>query len=643
MKDGFIRVAAASPAVRVADCPHNTAELIRIARAAADDGVHLLVFPELALTACTCGDLFFSASLLSTAETGLADYLAATASLPLLSVVGLPVVQGDRLFSCAAVCTGGRLLGVVPKSVLRGGFLQESRHFCPAPDGRQTVTLCGQQAPFGTDLLFCCTAMPALRVAVELGHDLWAPIPPSCRHALAGATVIASPAATSAVVGEDDRRRGFVTAQSARLFCGYLCAGAGRGESSTDPVFSGHCLIAENGHLLAERPPFAHEDYIATELDIAMLVSERMRAEYWASAEADYLHIPFDLPTEQTCLTRPIAPYPFVPADADTRAARCAQILTVQAEGLGQRITRAFARTCVIGISGGLDSCLALLATVRAMDLLDRPRAGIIAVTMPCFGTTERTKSNAERLCAALGVTLRTVDITAAVNQHFRDIGHDPHQYDVVYENSQARERTQVIMDIANAEGGLVIGTGDLSELALGWATYNGDHMSSYAVNADLPKTLIRHIVAFCADAAERAEQIDLASCLRDILSTPVSPELLPPADGEIAQKTEDLVGPYALHDFYLYHLLRFGTAPRKMLRLARTAFAGIYEDAALLHWLAVFHRRFFSQQFKRSCLPDGPTVGCVGLSPRGGWQMPSDASAAVWAAEIAALKAEQA
>lgn len=639
MKDGFIRTAAATPSVRVADCPYNTAELIRIARAAAADGVRLLVFPELCITAYTCEDLFFSHPLLEAAEAGLAAYLAATAELPLLSIVGLPLMHEDKLYNCAAVCTGGRLLGVVPKSAIPGySEFYEPRHFTPAPDTLVRVTLCGEAVPFSTNLLFCCDSMPELRVAVEICEDLWGAVPPSCRHAAAGATVIANLSASNETVGKDAYRRQLVSMQSARLICGYVYADAGLGESTTDVVFSGHSLIAENGAVLAERAPFDYAigDYVASEIDVARLVRERARVNTWKTDGAGYLRIPFTLPLEETKLTRFIDPHPFIPADDAERARRCAQILTIQAHGLRQRIERAFARTCVIAISGGLDSCLALLVTVRAMDLLNRPRTDIIAVTMPCFGTTSRTKSNAELLCAELGVTLRTIDIMDAVKQHFRDIGHDPDNHNVVYENSQARERTQIIMDIANAENGLVIGTGDLSELALGWATYNGDHMSMYNVNCSIPKGLVRVLVEWVArnDASETVR-----ATLRDIVATPVSPELLPADEkGEIAQKTEDLVGPYELHDFFIYHFMRNGFAPRKIMFLAERAFGGRYGREVIKHWLVVFLRRFFSQQYKRSAVPDGPKVGSVSLSPRGDWRMPSDATAAAWLAEAEKL-----
>ncbi len=633
MKDGFIRVAAASPALRLADCAANAAAHSRVARQAAEDGVRLLVFPELSLTAATCGDLFFSRPLLDAAEAALAAYLAATADLPLLSVVGLPLRMGGRLYSCAAVCSRGTLLGIVPKTTLGR---DDARYFAPAQAG--SITFAGAVVPVDPDQLFRCDAMPDLTVAVEFGDDLGALVPPSCHHAAAGATVIAALAASPETVGAADYRRTMLAAQSSRLCCGYVYANAGSGESTTDLVFAGHSLIAERGTLLAERPAFAADDYVATELDVAMLESERMRLPNWPSSTGTHRIQPFALPLTETKLTRPINPHPFAPTDPTVRASRCAHILDIQAHGLAARIERAYAKTCVIGISGGLDSCLALLVTVRAMDLLGRSRENVIAVTMPCFGTTSRTRSNAELLCAELGVAFRTVDIKAAVDQHFADIGHDPANRNVVYENSQARERTQIIMDIANAENGLVVGTGDLSELALGWATYNGDHMSNYGVNAAIPKTLVRHIVAWYADDAAAHGRPALAACLRDIVDTPVSPELLPPSGEEIAQKTEDLVGPYELHDFYLFHLLRHGYRPAKLYRLAKLAFAGVYDDATLRHWLTVLHRRFFAQQFKRSCLPDGPKIGTVGLSPRGDWRMPSDMANAVWMAELEQL-----
>ncbi|MBQ2767832.1 MAG: NAD(+) synthase [Clostridia bacterium] len=644
MKDGFIRVAAAVPSIRIADCPHNTEELIRIAHEASANAARVLVFPELCVTAYTCGDLFFSRALLTSAEAALAEYLQGTADLPMLSVIGLPLIWQNKLYNCAAVCASGKLLGIVPKRNLPNyAEHSEQRYFTPAPDGMHHITVGGTEVPFGTKQLFCCDTMPELQVAVEICEDLWTPLPPSCVHTAAGATVVLNLSAGAEFIGKAAYRRRLIETHSARLLTGYVYANAGYGESSTDLVFSGHCLIGENGILAAERPPFTEpaDACVFAELDISSLVRERIRLNTYPAADnpSAYLHTPFTLPLTETPLSRNIDPHPFVPADKTELAERCETILTIAAHGLRQRIERAFARSCIVAVSGGLDSCLALLTTVRAMDMLSRPRSEVIAVTMPCFGTTKRTKSNAEKLCAELGVTLRTIDITDAVNLHFRDIGHDPDDRNVVYENSQARERTQIIMDIANAENGLVIGTGDLSELALGWATYNGDHMSMYAVNSSIPKTLIRHIVAHCAECAEREGQASLTACLRDILATPVSPELLPPKNGEIAQITEDLVGPYELHDFYLYLMLRRGYSPRKIFRLARMAFRDVYDDETILHWLEIFIRRFISQQFKRSCLPDGPKVGSVGISPRGDLCMPSDASGAVWLDELAACR----
>ncbi|MBR6709554.1 MAG: NAD(+) synthase, partial [Clostridia bacterium] len=518
-----------------------------------------------------------------------------------------PLAYNGRLYSCAAVCSAGELLGIVPRvSISAADELNGARWFSQAPETIDTLNFSGTNALFGANLNFRCENLPDLCVAVELGDTLFTPDAQTGVHAAAGAAIIVNPAASPEIIGRAAARRRAVEDASARYSCAMVYANAGRGESTTDLVFAGHNLIAENGRLLAERQAFASDDYVATEIDLDRISAERRRNPLPAPT-LPVITSAFTLPVAETKLTRHVNPHPFIPEDPAARAERCREILTIQAEGLRQRIECAFARTCVIGISGGLDSCLALLVTAKAMDLLGRPRTDITAVTMPCFGTTSRTKSNAELLCAALGVNFRTVDIMAAVNQHFADIGHDPSNHNVVYENSQARERTQIIMDIANAENGLVIGTGDLSELALGWATYNGDHMSMYGVNGSVPKTLVRHIVGWYADAAEADGNAALAACLRDILATPVSPELLPPKDGEIAQITEDLVGPYELHDFYLYWAVRCGFPPRKLFRLARHAFASTYDDATLLRWLETFFRRFISQQFKRSCLPDGP------------------------------------
>lgn len=638
MKYGFIKVAAASPALRVADCRYNAEQSAAAMQRAAAAGVRLLVLPELGLTGYTCGDLLLQPVLQQGALHALQTLLAVSAGLPMTTVAGLPLEVEGKLYNCAAVLHGGKILGVVPKTNLPNyGEFYEARWFTPAPAETKAISLLGQQVPFGTDLLFCCRELPEYKLAVEICEDLWVALPPSTRHAMAGATVIANCSASDETIGKAEYRRELITGQSARLMAGYLYADAGRGESTTDMVFAGHDLIAENGRLLAETALFTNE-MIVTEIDVHRLTSERRRTNTWRAADsAGYTIIPFSLPAEVTPLTRLIDPHPFVPADSAERKQRCEAILTMQAEGLRRRLEHIGCPCAVLGISGGLDSTLALLVAVRALDLLGRPRTDMIAVTMPGFGTTHRTRSNAELLCEKLGVTLRTVSIAAAVRQHFKDIGHDESVTDTTYENAQARERTQVLMDIANQENGIVVGTGDLSELALGWATYNGDHMSMYGVNGSIPKTLVRYLVRH---AAETCGDESLAAVLYDILDTPVSPELLPADEGgRIAQKTEDLVGPYELHDFFLYHFIRYGCPPQKLLYLAENAFAGRYDRAVLLKWLRTFCRRFFQQQFKRSCLPDGPKVGSVTLSPRGDWRMPSDASAALWLREIDELE----
>ncbi len=640
MKHGFVKVAAAVPAVRVGDCTANLNACLALAAEAAGAGVQVLTFPELCLTGATCGDLYTHDRLLAGAMDALLAYTDATAGYDMLSVVGLPVVFADRIYNCAAVVTGGMILGFVPKTRLSA---EERRTFAPAPERNLVYDAFpdGRFAPLGTAQIFVCSAMPALRIGVELGRDLWAAVPLSTRLCSAGATVICNPAALPETVGAADLRRGAALSQSARAVAGYITANCGVGESTTDFAFGGHALVAEAGELLAERLPFTDgQTLTVTEVDLERLLHDRRIGDYDNSAVGELVEHSFDLTSVDVTLTRTVSPQPFLPADPAARAHRCELILNIQAQGLATRTSAAWAKKLVLGISGGLDSTLALLVAARAMDALGRPRRDIIAVTMPCFGTTVRTKTNATVLCEELGVDFRCVDIHAAVNQHFADIGHDPAVRDVTYENAQARERTQVIMDIANDEGGMVVGTGDLSELALGWATYNGDHMSMYAVNGGLPKTLIRHVVDHVS-ATERAKGNDrLADALVDILGTPVSPELLPADEkGEIAQRTEDLVGPYELHDFYLYHMLRYGFAPAKLFCLGRRAFEGVYDDRTLLHWLETLVRRFFAQQFKRSCLPDGPAVGTVGLSPRGGWRMPSDASRALWQAELDDLK----
>lgn len=646
MNYGFIKVAAASPSVIVADTGSNADAIIAAAHRADELGVKLFVTPELGVTGYTCGDLFLQKRLIDRAAEEIARIAAETAELGCVVIVGAPIKVGTLLYNCAIVMLNGQILGVVPKSNLPNyGEFYELRHFAPAPkaDGLLTIELAGQYVPFGLNIVFRCSQMREFAFGCEICEDLWVPESPSTKLALAGAQIICNLSASDETVGKASYRRELIRSHSARLVCGYIYADAGCGESTTDMVFAGHDMIAENGSMLVESKPFENAldeegktgcPMVITEIDVQKLSAERTRLKTFdvckeMSGELHTFDIEFDMELSETTLTRKFEPKPFVPSDSSERAERCEAILKMQAFGLRKRIEHAHASTAVIGISGGLDSCLALLVSVKAMDLLKRPRTDVIAVTMPCFGTTVRTRSNAELLCERLGVSFRCVDIKAAVNQHFLDIGHDEKIHNVVYENSQARERTQIIMDIANASNGLVIGTGDLSELALGWATYNGDHMSMYGVNASIPKTLVRHIVQFYAETATDPE---LSSVLFDILDTPVSPELLPADEnGEIAQKTEDLVGPYELHDFFIYYFVRFGFEPEKIEYLAKYVFTDTYDSESIHKWLQNFVRRFFVQQFKRSCLPDGPKVGSVSLSPRGDWRMPSDASSAIF------------
>lgn len=638
MKHGFIRVAAATPQITVADPGKNTEEMIRVITDAAEQGAKLIVTPELALTGYTCGDLFLQETLLREAEQGLLRIAEETSRLDALIFVGLPVSYRGRLYNTAAAISTGKLLGLVPKTHIPNyGEFYEARNFVPGLDEIVTVRLGGQEVPMGAALSFACAELPELVVAAEICEDLWAPDPPSTDHALNGATVIVNLSASDEVTGKSAYRRSLVANQSARLVCGYIYAAAGEGESTGDLVFSGHNLIAENGHILAEAKRFSGET-VCSELDVKRLAAERRRMTCYGkpAAGATEKEIVFHLNPEETNLTRAVEKAPFVPAGEEEREKRCEEILMLQALGLKKRLVHTGCKHAVIGISGGLDSTLALLVTGKAFELAGLSREGIIAVTMPGFGTTDRTYENAVSLIRSLGATFREVPIRDAVSVHFADIGQDPDKHDATYENAQARERTQILMDIANMENGLVVGTGDLSELALGWATYNGDHMSMYGVNGSVPKTLVRHLVRYYADTTEDEK---LGAVLSDVLDTPVSPELLPPEDGRISQKTEDIVGPYELHDFFLYYLLRFGFPPAKIYRLARYAFDGDYPDETILKWLTVFYRRFFSQQFKRSCLPDGPKVGSVAISPRGDLRMPSDASVSAWMKELEALE----
>ncbi|MBP3554891.1 MAG: NAD(+) synthase [Clostridia bacterium] len=635
MKDGFIKVATMTPDLRVADIAYNVGEIIKGIEKAHAENVSLLVFPELAVTGYTCGDLFNHRSFIDAAMKGVEDIVKATEGKKMLTFVGAPIRNAGKLYDCAVAIFDGKILGIVPKTHLANyGESYEARSFMQAPATTEWMLSDdeGNGFFFGAKQLFEMKGMEDLTVACEIGEDLWTINPPSLSHAAAGATVIVNLSASAEIVGRAEKRRELVRSQSAKICGAYIYANAGSGESTTDGVFSGHSIIAENGKLLSERKPF-DEGMQTAIIDISALADERAMKNTFPCVESDGSYVCYSFePTFQETDTPKVAKRPFIPENEAEFAERAESILNIQTYGLKKRLAHAHAKTAVIGISGGLDSTLALLVAVRAMDLLGRDRKDIIAVTMPCFGTTVRTKSNAVMLAEALGATVRTVDIKRAVSVHFEDIGHDENVRDVTYENAQARERTQVIMDIANDTNGLVVGTGDLSEVALGWSTYNGDHMSMYGVNADVPKTLIRGIVAYVASTMEG----DAKKALLDIVDTPVSPELLPAdKEGNIAQKTEEIVGPYDLHDFFLYYIIGKRFAPKKVFRLACTAFEGEFDKATIHKWLRSFYRRFFMQQFKRSCVPDGPKVGSVALSPRGDWRMPSDAVADVWLREV--------
>ena len=701
MKDGFIKVAAGTPDVQVADCEFNAAEIIKMVREMEAEGARVMVFPELCITAYTCGDLFWQENLLEEAKVQLMRIAEETADVDAIIFVGLPLEYKGKLYNVAAGLNHGEILGFVPKTYLPNyNEFYEARYFTSGENVDGTVTIrrseyglhhdeemtdedmeFGLEAelealeeedsfeeleeideepdyidedeteefdevdvPISSNILFICQEMPKLKIAAEICEDLWVPNPPSVGHAYHGANLIVNLSASDEVVGKDSYRKSLVSAQSARLLCGYIYATAGEGESTQDVVYGSHNLIAENGTILAESRRFVNGALYA-DLEIHRLDNERRRMTTCRfvpdlaqeGQDVFYNEVYFNAGRGVTPLTRKFDSRPFVPGIKEERERRCDEILNIQAMGLKKRLAHIHCQNAVIGLSGGLDSTLALLVTVRAFDMLGMPREKITAVTMPCFGTTDRTYNNACQLSECLGATLKEVNIREAVNLHFRDIGHDPEVHDVTYENGQARERTQILMDIANQSGGIVIGTGDLSELALGWATYNGDHMSMYAVNASVPKTLVRHLVRYYADTCEDAK---LSEILLDILDTPVSPELLPPKDGVISQKTEDLVGPYELHDFFLYYMLRWTFPPKKIFRLAQNAFAGEYDDETILKWLKTFYRRFFMQQFKRSCLPDGPKVGSVAVSPRGDLRMPSDACAKLWLKQIEELEA---
>ncbi|MCR5697062.1 MAG: NAD(+) synthase [Marinilabiliaceae bacterium] len=640
MVSGFLKVASAVPSVRIADCQYNVQQIIDRMAAAEDDGVALCVLPELCITGYTCGDLFGQPYFIAAAESALDDVLSLSHTMNVMAVVGLPIQIDGRLYNCAVVIREGKIYGAVPKTYLPNyNEFYEARWFTSGaelPHGT-TITLCGQEVPIDTNLLF---RSGAVCFGIEICEDMWSPIPPSSYLALAGANVILNPSASNDMVGKHAYRKQLVVGQSARCMAAYVYSSCGFGESTTDIVFAGSAIIAENGAVLSEGNRFLlTPQNVVAEVDIDKLQSQRMRVttfRNYSNEERQYTTINVNLKTEyeEHEISRAFDPHPFIPSNEKTMDENCAEIFNIQTNGLAQRFIASHSKCAVVGISGGLDSTLALLVAVKTMDKLKLPREKIIGVTMPGFGTTDRTYNNAVGLIKALGADFREVSIRSACEQHFKDINLDPNDRSVTYENSQARERTQILMDIANKEGGIVVGTGDLSELALGWATYNGDHMSMYGVNAGVPKTLVRHLVQFVAD--KNVEDEITRKILLDIIDTPISPELLPAdKNGKIAQKTEDLVGPYELHDFYLYNFVRFGYAPKRLIFMAVRAFDGKYSDEVATKWLKVFFKRFFAQQFKRSALPDGPKVGSVSLSPRGDWRMPSDASANLWLSQL--------
>lgn len=631
-RHGYIKVCAATPEIKVADVPYNVAAMVSASEKAAEGGAQLLVFPELCISGYTCGDLFNQRVLLDAVLAGL-ETLKSRLAPDALTFVGAPIEKEGKLYNCAVVFNKGEILGVVPKSCIPNyGEFYERRHFCPAEKGISQISLCGKVVPFGTDMIFRAENMPLFTVGCEICEDLWVPVSPSVGHALAGANIIVNLSCSDEIAGKAEYRRSLVKMQSAKLICAYVYCDSGDGESTTDMVFGGHNLICENGTLLKESKLFEN-GLVFADTDVDMLDSERRRcaSSYYSGDAAEHLFVGFSAAESVAEVDRDFPQLPFVPKSGKLLSERTELILDLQTMGLVKRLKHTNAKTAVIGISGGLDSALALLVTCRAFVKLGKDSKDIIAITMPGFGTTGKTLKSSVDLTAALGVTLKKVDITPSVSLHFKDIGHDPAVLVVTYENSQARMRTMILMNTANKTGGLVIGTGDLSELALGWATYNGDHMSMYAVNSGVPKTLVKHLIRF---EAQRLGG-DAEKVLHIILDTEISPELLPPDKaGNIAQKTEDIVGPYMLHDFFLYYSVRWGFAPSKVRFIARKAFAGIYDEQTIDKWLKNFYRRFFAQQFKRSCIPDGVKVGTVTLSPRGDWRMPSDASSALWLAD---------
>ena len=639
MKDGFVKVCCATPKIKVADVDHNVNEIIKLMYDASENGAKVIVFPELCITGYTCQDLFLQGKLLDKALEGLDRIIDATNGIDALVFVGTPLEVDGKLYNTAAAIFAGHILAFIPKKNLPNyAEYYEARHFYPGFSDPVCIGYKGQDVVIGQNVIFTTPAVKGLQIACEICEDLWVADTPSTRHAMNGANLIVNLSAGNEIIGKAEYRRMLVKATSARLVCGYVYCDAGDGESTQDLVFPGHNLIAENGTLLSESKCFK-ANTIYADIDVERLRTERRRITTFNVNDPsqvidnnNYAKITFDIEQKETRLDRQFYRFPFVPADDKERNERCEHILSIQSEGLKKRLLHTGAKKAVIGLSGGLDSTLALLVTVRAFDLLGMDHSRIAAVTMPGFGTTDRTYDNAVNLIKCLGAEFIEVDIKNAVNVHFTDIGHDSSIHDVTYENGQARERTQILMDLANKKNGMVIGTGDLSELALGWATYNGDHMSMYAVNASVPKTLVRHLVKYYADTC--GDEL-LEKTLLDVLDTPVSPELLPPEEGKISQKTEDLVGPYELHDFFLYYMLRCGYEPLKIYRLAKIAFEGKYDDEFIMKWLKIFYRRFFAQQFKRSCLPDGPKVGSVAVSPRGDLRMPSDACGRIWLDEL--------
>ena len=628
MRDGFIKVAAASPSLKVGNPSFNKERIIDLMTEADRKGVKVLVFPELSITGYTAGDLFFQSALLESATEALLEIAEASAALDVLSFVGYPLRYNGKLYNTAAAVKGGRILAFVAKRNLPNySEFYEERWFTPSPKENLVLESEDGDILFGSRIIFSASFPSSLKIAAEICEDLWVPDPPSTHHAAAGATVLVNLSASDEIIGKSEYRRSLVSGQAARTVSAYIYADASEGESTTDMVFTGSNVISENGTILAS-VEYSCDSLLITEVDTDRLERERAARNTYMTEEDGYDYIDIEFDEEETLLTRPIDPHPFVPSDEGRRRERCEKILTLQALGLKRRLSHTKSRKVVVGLSGGLDSTLALLVAVRAFDMLALDRKGIVAITMPCFGTTGRTKSNAEKLALTEGVDFRTIDIGESVKSHFRDIGQSMDDLSVTFENGQARERTQVLMDVANKEGALVIGTGDLSELALGWATYNGDHMCMYGVNGGVPKTLVRHLVRYVAETTSIKEE---AEVLLDILATPVSPELLPARNGEISQVTEDLVGPYELHDFFLYNMVRLSFSPGKIFRLASIAFSGIYDCETIYKWERTFIKRFFQQQFKRSCLPDGPKVGTITLSPRSDWRMPSDGDSEIW------------